>query len=110
MRWYVIMVGGAIMMVLGFFAIVYVYTFATIVDPRLGGMDRRLAILSGMFLTPSVAIVIFGLIVFVGGTVIVAISLLSAFGICAERHRLIAATAAFVAIALLAAIVLVVGL
>jgi hypothetical protein len=59
--------GGLLGVLIGGFVFLYVYMFASMVDPRLMGMDRWAVILEKMFLTLSVIPVAFGGMMIVAG-------------------------------------------
>jgi hypothetical protein len=107
-KWIAIAIAGAVMMAIGSYAVLFVYAFATMVDPRFHGWDRRIAILKEMFLTPSVAIVMFGTVAVGVGACIGATSLPQAFGIRIRRPGTIRVLTAFAMIVFIVAILLII--
>jgi hypothetical protein len=71
---------GSLLVVIGGFVDLYVYAFASMVDPRLLPAAQRLAILKSMFLTSSVIPTVFGLTVAIAGIVVCAWSSAAASG------------------------------
>ncbi len=97
---------AALIMAIGSYAVLCVYGFATMIDDRIRGRDRWLAILKEMFLTPSVVIVIFGIVALCIGAFIGATSLQHALGIRVRGPRTAKAIAIFAMIVLFAAVLL----
>jgi hypothetical protein len=85
-------VGGCLIALVGCCMVVYIYAFATVGSAYLVGWDYWMLILRKMLLTPSVVVVIGGVLAFGVGAVTVALSIRMAFSVLVQRGVLVQGT------------------
>jgi hypothetical protein len=95
---------GLLMVGVGCIAVLYVYAFASIVPPDLPDWDRTLLILQKMLLSPSVVLVLFGVVGVALGVRFVYVSFRIALGLTQPSQVNIRRIAVHAAIFLLLAI------